>query len=289
MESLKGGRNMFFKFFFSTVFYFTLSINTVKAAQISCKVEKLTLSIEEAQEIYHKNSMRQLSDEQKLLISNFKFRNEATIENFKSKLEKIVQSEHGELNINSSGFIELLQKINDKNIISIMHMFGEDKYDRSTNFNFKNTNIKLRYKDLINTIIMVRYGEDLWVQAFPYPYWNIPFKISKVVNNIGLSSKKFSLPEYNSKVVKPMPRLFRGGELRLFGEYQYQKLAESYYDKNIYYTWKKEWHGTKNSENGEWNRNYEWLEKTINEYKGKNLSLMGKLNKAKDSLIGMCD
>lgn len=288
MESLKGGRNMFFKFFFSTVFYFTLSINTVKAAQISCKVEKLTLSIEEAQEIYHKNSMRQLSDEQKLLISNFKFRNEATIENFKSKLEKIVQSEHGELNINSSGFIELLQKINDKNIISIMHMFGEDKYDRSTNFNFKNTNIKLRYKDLINTIIMVRYGEDLWGSHYPYPYWNISISKSKPLN-YSIDDKKFSLDNISKKLVKPMSRIQIGATWKFNDEINYSGLLAGDYDRNMYYIWGKEWYRTKNSENGEWNRDYIWLEKTITEYKGDNLNLMGKLNKAKDSLIGMCD
>ena len=86
-----------------------------------------------------------------------------------------------------------------------------------------------------------------------------------------------------------MSRIQIGATWKFNDEINYTSFLAGDYDRNMYYIWGKEWYRTKNSENGEWNRDYIWLEKTITEYKGDNLNLMGKLNKAKDSLIGMCD
>ena len=291
MDNLKNGANMYFKIVNLFFIAWGVGVNSINAKTIDCKIQELNLTSQESAEIYKENTYRKRIGNQDVLVSNFSINNEIDFPKFKRKLDSFIKNNKGEIDISSSSFIDLVRSINDRNMLAILNIFGENKYDGKTKFYFKETKIKMRYKDVVNELLMSRLGESLWARYYPYPSWNIPMPQGKYIikypydNKFTLSSYDDNDSKYYGKPILKPEREWR----RYNGNFEYYILLSSYYDRNTYYTWRYEWGGRENRNNGEWSRNYNWLEKTINEYKGTNNDLIGKLTKAKESLEGMCD
>lgn len=265
-------------------------VDTTYADSIDCKNEVINLSSDEVAEIYNVNKYRERGGEQRLVVSNFRIENKAKFIDFKEELNNYVKSEKGAIDNNSSQFIKLQKNINNENFLEVLNIFGEDKYDKKTNFYFEKTIIRMRYKDLVNEIIMNRYGEVLWGKLYPFPSWNVPKSEEKSKLVAYPNKNKFTLPSFDPMSKFPRPIFKNDKEWQKYnGEHEYQFLLNGYYDRNTYYTWRDEWSQRNSRINGEWKRDYLWLEKVINEYDGSNKALVDKLNIAKKNLVGMCE
>lgn len=283
MVSQQVGKNMFSSFYkLCIVGVFLITSCQIKADEDSCGVFELKITNLEFGELFPNVSYRGKSPIDNIYILGLKG---GVANDFDKNLELYINESFGDFNLNSNAFLKLLSSVNSGNLKYILSLYGNDGYNKLTNVNFKNSKIRLRYKDVISYIVMIKYGENLWFNKYPYPYWNIPmskdqsnFETKKIENNLNLSSLK---------MIKPIPTLSYGPTWIFKKSYNYNALLNGMYDKNFYYLWSKELN--KNDfKMGEWQRDLEWFSREISSYKGGDEVLLRKISILKNRIDTSC-
>lgn len=275
MGNLKVGKNMFFK---NIIYLITFGLMPLTvSANDQCNLFEFKINEEEFKELFGFSDYRKYSPIRKILISNYNYRNG----DFNFYFDEFIKNHTGKIDYNSTEFKRVFSRLRLDNMQEILLIYGDDKYNNLTNLKLE-LNDRVRGKDLLSHMIMIRYGEDLWVNNYPFPFWNIPVNKNK---NKNIRETKFVLNK--SQIKKPIPPLNYGPTWRFNEMVNKEALYSGYYDKNSYYLWLLEYNKI-NLKYGEWGRNIKWFFDLEKSYTGNNEVLKYKFEKLKLEIENKC-
>lgn len=275
MGNPKVGKNMFSKNIIFLIGFLLMPLTAV--AEDQCSLFELRISDKEFKELFDFSSYREYSPIRKILISNYSNENG----DFKLYFDEFIKSNKGEIKYNSIDFKNVISRLRLDNLQDVLLIYGDDNYNKLTNLKLEFGD-RVRGKDILSHMIMIRYGEDLWVNSYPFPFWNININKNK---SKFIKENRFVLSK--SQIIKPIPPLKYGPTWNFNQNINQEALLNGFYDKNSYYLWLLEYKKN-NLKYGEWNRDIKWFIKLKQNYKGDDENLKNKLNKLTQEIMDKC-